>query len=203
MSRPITDQQAVKAIKWLKSNYGDKMEAAVEGTPFTVNHLAGIVCQETAYFWLPFLTKLEPDEILARCVLDGSGDVKGAPRSAFPRNTEELRASYGKKLTDSLISEGNKTRVIRGLSPWTKVYKGYGLFQYDLQFIKDDRGFWDKKLWYSFDEVLKRVMKELNVKYARQGTVGEAIRAYNGSGRAARQYRDNVLHYARLAESVN
>jgi hypothetical protein len=76
MSLPIDEREAAKAVQWLKTNYGSALFTAVQDTPFSIDNLCGIACQETAYFWLPLLDELSPDEICARCVLDGSGDFK-------------------------------------------------------------------------------------------------------------------------------
>ena len=69
-----------------------RIARAVHRTPFSVNLLSGIACQETAVFWLNFIDDLSPDEVLARCVLDASGDFPGTMRMAFPRNTEAFVA---------------------------------------------------------------------------------------------------------------
>lgn len=197
MSLPITKAQAMMASVWLKSCFGEHIRNAVSA-PFTADHICGIVCQETAYFWLPFVDKLTPEQVCARCVLDATGNTveTAGKRSAFPRNTAEFRAKYGPVFTDMLIGEGNLTRVVRGFNPWRQIYNGYGLFQYDLQFVVDDEAFFRERQWYDFRRSLARCLGELRRAYIRQGTVAEAIRAYNGGGPAARRYRDNVLTYA-------
>lgn len=198
MSLPITKQQAVIACRWLKGCWGDEIRAAVPA-PFTVDHICGIACQETAYFWLPLINKLAPTEILARCVLDASGDYPGTSRSAFPKNTTVFRAHFGEEFASILIGESNKTRALRGFGPKQWIYKGYGIFQYDLQFVLEDESFFRLRQWYDFRQTLARCIKELRRTYAAQGNVPEAIRAYNGAGPAARQYRDNVLAYAAVS----
>jgi hypothetical protein len=209
MSTPITDEQARRATVWLKSHFGKKLAAAVAGTAFTVDHLCGIACQETAVYWLGWTKKLEPDEISGRCVLDGSGDYKPEenPRTAFPRNTAELRARYDAQhpgLVDMLVAEGNKTRALRGLPDIVSwVYKGYGIFQYDLQFIEDDLAFFRDKLWYSFDECLARAMKELRHCWQVHHDVRTAIRAYNGKGPRAETYAMNVMSFTQIASAVS
>jgi hypothetical protein len=207
MPLPIDEHQAAIASQWLKTNYGTDLFNAVQGTPFTIDHLCGIACQETAYFWLELLDKLSPDEICARCVLDGSGDYKPEenPRSAFPVNTAAFRERYDKTdpgFADMLIAEGNETRRIRGLSPVNWLYKGYGIFQYDLQFVEDDPDFFRDKLWYRFDECLKRVMMELKEKFERLGNIRDAIRAYNGKGPRAEKYVANVMTFSDLAANI-
>ena len=199
--RPITDRQARIAIQWLDGCFGEEVNKAVK-SPFTASDLYGIVCQETAYFWLQFLGRLTPKDIVARCVLDGSGDVAGTSRSAFPKNTAEFRSKYGNEFTETLIKEGNKTRLLRGLRPWSKIYKGYGIFQYDLQFVKMDEYFFRERQWYVFNACLLRCVGELDRTYARWGTVPEAIRAYNGAGPRARAYAVNVAYFSKLADQV-
>ena len=73
------------------------------------------------------------------------------------------------------------------------VYKGYGIFQYDLQHVKSDEAFFTEKKWYSFDECLLRCCRELDSKLAAtHGDLWKAIKRYNGSGPAAEHYMQNV-----------
>ncbi|MHA3772673.1 peptidase S8/S53 subtilisin kexin sedolisin [Verrucomicrobiota bacterium sgz303538] len=202
---PVSISGAQRATAWLKTHYGVQLVNAVQGTPFTVDNLCGIACQETAYFWLPFIDRLSPEEVCARCVLDGTGDVSGTEgdRNVFPRNAAEFRSRYGDSFTQMLIDEANKTRALHaGWSPKQWLYKGYGIFQYDLQFVAEDKEFFLSKLWYSFDECLKRVMQELTRTWNQHGNVFEAIQAYNGSGARARVYAQNVMVYSDTAVQV-
>ena len=50
MSLPITRRQAKAEARWMKRHYGDRIARAVHRTPFSVNLLCGIACQETAVF---------------------------------------------------------------------------------------------------------------------------------------------------------
>jgi len=133
MSLPITKQQGGKAVTWMKTNFRTEIALAIKGTPFTVDHICAIACQETAYFWLNFIDKKSVADVLARCVLDASGDYPGTERSAFPKNTHAFTAKYGDAFANMLIAEANATRKWRGFGPAAWVYKGYGLFQFDLQ----------------------------------------------------------------------
>ena len=111
MSRelPISLNSARKAANWLMTHFGGSIRAASGGTPFDPALICGIACQETAYFWLPLITKagstITADEVIARCVLDASGDAAGASRSAFPRNTAAFYAKYDRALGDMLVSK--------------------------------------------------------------------------------------------------
>ncbi|MEO5913791.1 MAG: hypothetical protein ABIS50_06135 [Luteolibacter sp.] len=201
---PIDQKQARRVTRWMMDHYGPKLRKACAGTSFSPELLCAIVCQETAYFWLPLLDKLEKtaefkdkspelaDLILARCVLDASGDFPGTSRSAFPKNTAAFRAKYGADFTNLLIGEANKTRALRNFGPKDWVYKGYSLFQYDLQSVLEDESFFRERKWYDFEACLGKCMGELKQKFKATGELWEAVRAYNGAGASARQYRDNV-----------
>lgn len=201
MSLPINDKQAVVAIKYSDGNWGVAVKDRVT-EPFTNHHINGILCQETAYFWLNYIQRITPDQVSARCVLDGSGDVAGTSRNAFPRNTQAFRRHFGDDFTELLIREGNKSRLLRGMKPWGKLYKGYGPFQYDLQYSLTDEVFFKERHWYDISKCVDKCMGELEVKYKHQGNVPQAIRAYNGSGPRAEQYARNVLYYSALSQRV-
>jgi hypothetical protein len=119
-------------------------EEAVESKTYRVKHLCAIVCRETAYKWLKWTDQHDVETIMARCVFDASGDVPGTRRGAFPVNTAAFRARYGNQFTKLLIEEANETRRMQGLLDKSWVYKGYGIFQYDLQNVRTDEAFSDK-----------------------------------------------------------
>ena len=199
---PINRLQAIEASGWLKRNFCQQIADAVRGTAYSVDHICGIACQETAYVWLAHDKELSPQEICAMCVLDGSGDFKpaGNPRSAFPRNTAAFRTKYGDEFTDMLINEGNSARRIRGMGPVDWIYKGYGIFQYDLQFVEEDEDFFRLRLWHDFNECLKRLMQELSRSWKDHNNLFDAIKAYNGSGKRAQIYAENVTAYSSFAQ---
>ena len=83
------------------------------------------------------------------------------------------------------------------------MYKGYGIFQYDLQFVENDRAFFEERLWYKFPECLLRLKKELINNFAKDKDVRLAIRAYNGSGPRATQYVNDVFQFIHDMETLN
>lgn len=183
-------------------NFDEKLATAIKGTVFKKKHLCAIVCQETAYVWLGWLKKLDAPQILGRCVFDASGDASGTSRSAFPKNTAAFEEKFGKDFTTELIDEANATRKLRGYGDKKWVYKGYGLFQYDLQAVLTDEAFFRDKKWYSFDACLANAMSELKKKYAATGDIWKAIKAYNGSGPKADQYMKNVKAFTKDCAAV-
>jgi hypothetical protein len=203
MPLPLSKQQAIKCIKWLKTNYMQEFLGAVADTPFSIDTLCGIVCQETANVWFNWINKKTPEEILSLCVFDASGDFPGTQRNAFPRNTAAFKNKYGLELTNQLIHEANISRQARGLSPKEWIYKGYGIFQYDLQHIINDETFFSGKQWHSMHHCLVKVMKELTSKWNIHHDMFKTIRAYNGSGARAQEYANNVTIFISYSKTVN
>ena len=203
VSLPISRSSAIACAKWLTTNFGAALSAATVGKAYGVKHLCAIVCQETAYKWIKWKDDLTPAQILAACVFDASGDYPGASRSAFPVNTAAFRQAYGPAFTDMLIEEANKARRIQGWSDAAWVYKGYGIFQYDLQHVTRDRAFFEQKQWYDFDSCLARCCAELDTKLrATGGDLWKAIKAYNGSGARATRYAENVKVFTTYCATV-
>ena len=202
MPLPITRDQAHRVARWMKDNFGDAIQAAVAGTPFSLDIACAIACQETAYVWIHFLDHLSTDQILARCVFDASGDFPGTHRNPFPRNTAAFRQKYGDEFTQMLIDEANETRALRGFGPKDWVYKGYGIYQYDLQHVTSNEAFFRQKQWYQHERCLDMLMRELREKYAAQHDLWKAIRAYNGSGPSATAYANNVIQFAHYCAEV-
>lgn len=78
-----------------------------------------------------------------------------------------------------LANEANISRKARDLPPSDWVYKGYGIFQYDLQHIVNDEAFFVNKQWHSMDDCLKKVMQELKLKWSINKDMFKTIRVYN------------------------
>jgi hypothetical protein len=190
---PISKPVAIRAASWLKRTFGADMAAAGNGTPFSVDLMCGIACKETAVHWVNWINDRSADEILSLCVFDASGDYPGTRRSAFPRDTAAFRARYDEPFTAMLIEEANRARRVRHLADAQWVYKGYGIFQYDLQHVTADESFFRDKQWYRFAPCLDRLMRELGRKWTSSGhDLWKTIKAYNGSGSAATEYANDV-----------
>lgn len=192
---PVSRPQALRTRDWLLRNFSAQIDKAIEGTPVDANLVAAIACKETANVWLSWIDRLSPADVLARCVFDASGDMPGTSRGVFPRNAAEFRAKAGEPLTAALIEEANETRKLRGYSPQPWLYKGYGLFQYDLQHFDADQAFFRDRLWRNFEDCIDRFMLEMRRKLdASKGDLPDAVRRYNGSGPKAEEYRGHVMY---------
>lgn len=193
MPLPLTEAQTRKATRWLMTQFGPDLQRAADGTPFGVELLCAIACKETGSMWLPFVERGMPaGDILGRAIGDASGDFPNTSRTAFPTDTAAFRAAFGDAFTDMLIAEANGSRALRRMGPKTWVYKGYGLFQYDLQHVHADEAFFRERQWYRLDACLARVMRELERKFRRTNELWAAVKAYKGSGARADEYRDHV-----------
>jgi hypothetical protein len=154
-------------IKWFKGKFGAKVQTAFAGTPLTLDILCAIALQETGYIWRKLVAKgLPANDVLRLCV----GDVIDAPRRrAFPKNKEALIAQPGGQqmfvLAHALLIEmGNATGIesyINAGRNANKFCRGYGIFQRDLQFFKDDPDYFLNQAWVDFDRCLDEAVKEL------------------------------------------
>lgn len=130
------------AIRWFKSQFHGQIEAAVEGTPFTLDFLTAIACQETGHIWNVLRNKVNTPEVLALCVGDTLDADKG--RKAFPRTKADLLAKpNGREMFDiarkALVDMAQFVPGFNGaVSNPNKFCHGFGIFQYDLQFFVED-----------------------------------------------------------------
>ena len=152
-------------MRWFKRNFQDKINAAIAGTPFTLDLMTALACQETGEIW-PILRKtdLSLDRILELCV----GDTLDAPnRSAFPKNKAALLAvPRGDEMFNiarqALVDMAQFINSYRGApSKPNKFCHGYGIFQFDLQFFKVEPDYFLEKRYADFDECLGKALQEL------------------------------------------
>jgi len=161
----------IQAIGWFNEEFRSKIEAALIGTPFSLDMLTAIALQETYYIWGSLYDKLSVDEVLKLCV----GDTLDTPkRSAFPKNKAAL-ISVGKgdemfkiareALVDLGVHVSDYKRVANSFP--NKFCHGFGIFQLDLQFFKADPDYFLQKKWHSFDECLSKCLNELKASLKR------------------------------------
>jgi hypothetical protein len=165
------------AIQWFKTQFHEPITSAVKGTPFTVDFLTAIACQETGSIWGEVdREKLKTDEILAICVGDTLDQDRG--RRAFPRTKADLLAKpNGQKMFD--VAHDALVGMAKHIPGFRKVAKnpdkfchGYGIFQQDLQFFLTDPDYFLKKRYTDFDASLGKALEELKSKQIRIGLGG-------------------------------
>lgn len=204
---PLTDANVVKAVSWLHTNFGEQMSRALpEEIPLAFAY--AVVCQETAIAWVkPHpqarpgfrdsapIDRLSPEIILKRCVFDTSGDelIPGTntprrTRDVFPRNRAEFTARHGESAAEFLVNEGSMMRrEFHGWDPSGWLYKGYGLFQFDLQHAQEGQlAFFMERQWYQLDACLTHFISEMRPRVINNnGDLLAAAASYNGSLRGA------------------
>jgi hypothetical protein len=153
-------------ILWFKQQFHAPIEAAVANTPFDLDMLTAIACQESGEIW-PLLRKkpLTVPQIVALCVGDTLDSDKG--RKAFPKNKAALIAKpNGQQMFDiahaALVSMAEFIPAYRPAAhnP-NKFCHGYGVFQYDLQFFLTDPDYFLQKKYEQFDGTLGKALSEL------------------------------------------
>lgn len=168
-------------IKWFHEQFGDKIRAAVAGTPFTLDLIVAIAMQETGYLWGK-TRKPDKDgnvrpieEILYLCV----GDTLDS-RSAFPKSRAALEAApRGKEMFAvarralEAIAKEDKSYAAVARKP-DKFCHGFSIFQYDIQSFKVDPDFFLQEQWRDFDKCLAKCLAELHGKL--QGKWARSLR---------------------------
>ncbi|HYW09131.1 MAG TPA: hypothetical protein VE913_19380 [Longimicrobium sp.] len=216
-----------KAIRWFKTAFQKQIQEAVSGTPFTVDLLTAIACQETGSIWGPLHDELGREELLAICV----GDTLDAPnRSAFPRDRNALvKHPRGQEMFE--LAHQALVEMAKHVKGFANVAKnpdkfchGYGIFQYDLQFFKTDPDYFLQKRYQRFDASLAKAIGELKSKQQTIGLGGRATLsemelvsvaiAYNTGGfkpakglkqghfDGTRFYGEAVFDFLRLSQTV-
>ena len=162
-------------MRWFKEQFGEKMKAELEGTPFSVDFMTALACQETGEVW-PILRKknLSLDRIVELCVGDtiDFNPATGKGRKAFPRNKAALIAvPNGQKMFDvarqALVDMAQFiTSYKRAASNPNKFCHGFGIFQFDLQFFKSghpesDPDYFLKRQYADFNVCLRKAITEL------------------------------------------
>lgn len=161
-------------IRWFKQQFGGPIEAALDGTPFDLDMLVAIACQETGHVWSVLRRKsLSDEKILALCVGDTLDEDKG--RRAFPKNKDELIAEPdGQKMFDiahqALVDMAQHIPGFQAVA--TRPHKfchGFGLFQLDLQFFKVDTKYFLEKRYEKLDHTLAKCLEELTSALRKRG----------------------------------
>lgn len=159
-------------MRWFKENFQAKILPALQGTPFTIDLLTALACQETGEVW-PILRKqsLSVARILELCVGDTLDFDRG--RRAFPKTKAELVAHpKGQEMftiaRQALVDMAQFVSSYRGAaSRQNKFCHGFGIFQFDLQFFKTEPDYFLQKKYANFDACLQKALGEL--KHARDG----------------------------------
>jgi len=156
-------------MRWFKQQFRNQIEAALPGTPLDVDMITAIACQETGYIWSALRKKSLPiPRILALCVgdtIDYQGPGRG--RQAFPRSKDSLIAeANGRRMFDIARSAlEDMAAYIPGyrgaVANPDKFCHGFGVFQRDLQFFRNDPNYFLDRRYENFGDTLSQCLGEL------------------------------------------
>lgn len=156
-------------IQWFKRHFHKQIETAVENTPFDLDLLTALACQETGIVWGRLRRKPEfsVKAIVTLCV----GDTLDAPdRSAFPKTKAALlRVRNGQEMFDiarqALVDMAKATRIsgyLAAIRNPKKFAHGFGVWQYDLQHFRSaDPQYFLQKTYEKLDESLAKAIDRL------------------------------------------
>ena len=161
-------------IRWFKEQFHLEIEAAIQNTPFNLDMLTAIACQETGHIWGVLRKRdLSQAQILALCVGDTLDANKG--RKAFPQTKADLVAKpNGARMFDiarqALVDMAKHINGFQGaVEKPHKFCHGFGLFQYDLQFFLTDPDYFLAQRYATFSASLGKCLEELQNKQERIG----------------------------------
>jgi hypothetical protein len=163
---------------WFKQTFHRQIEPAIAGTPFTLDLLAAIAAQETGHIWASLRHKLPLDELLEVCVGDTLDADRG--RVAFPKTKADLIAvARGEDMfrvaREALVKMSGHVPSFAPIARRPdKFCHGYGIFQYDIQFFKQDPDYFLEKQWCRFDAALVKCIQELQAARRRIGLAGRS-----------------------------
>src|SRR5262245_3881079 len=166
-------------ILWFKQQFHNEIEKAVKNTPFSLDMLTAIACQETGYIWqVLHKSQLSTQQILELCVgdtIDGSATDPKKGRKAFPRTKADLLARpNGEQMFE--IARQSLVNLAQYISSYqsaaakaNKFCHGFGIFQYDLQFFLKDPDYFLQKRYTNFAHCQEKCIGELRAAMTRIG----------------------------------
>ena len=156
-------------IRWFKQQFRGQIERELTGTPFDLDMIIAIACQETGYIWSVLRKKPLPlDRVVALCVgdtIDFKGPGKG--RQAFPLNKDDLVAKPNGQLMFAIARKALEDMAVHisgyhdAVANPKKFCHGFGVFQRDLQFFKDDPNYFLERRYENFGDTLSHCLGEL------------------------------------------
>lgn len=156
-------------IRWFKQQFRGQIERELTGTPFDLDMIVAIACQETGYIWSTLRKKQLPlERVVALCVgdtIDFKGPGKG--RQVFPRNKDELVVKPNGQLMFEVARKALEDMAAHipgyrdSVANPKKFCHGFGVFQRDLQFYKDDPDYFLERRYENFADTLSHCLGEL------------------------------------------
>jgi len=160
-------------LAWFKATFQAPIRTALAGTPFSLDLITAIAAQETGDVWGPLHASMPLDQLLAICVGDTLDADRG--RVAFPKTMADLLAvPNGQAMFDlahqALVDMAAHVPSYAAVSKRaSKFCHAFGIFQFDIQFFKNDPDYFLQKRWQQFDASLGKCLQELHAASQRIG----------------------------------
>ena len=155
-------------ILWFKQQFHTPIASGIQGTPFSLDMIAAIACQETGFIWEVLRKRhLSVERILELCVGDTLDAKANGGRRAFPKtkadlvarpNGEEMFAIARQALVDMAQHINGYASAVANPN---KFCHGFGMFQFDLQFFPNEPDYFLQKRYANFDACLGKCVGEL------------------------------------------
>ena len=152
-------------MRWFHAEFAAPVAASVSGTPFRPELIMSIAVKEVGYLVQRMRAAgLATEQILIRCV----GDTMQRSADKFPSDRVDLEDEpQGEQMFQ--IAREALAAVAEFSNSYRRVYeetpdafcRGFGIFQYDLQFYLEDPAFFLGRQWGSFQPCLTRFLQEL------------------------------------------
>jgi hypothetical protein len=152
-------------MHWFHGEFAGPVAASAAGTPFRPELIMSIAVREVGYLVQRMrVAGLTTDQILIRCV----GDTIERTPPRFPSDRGDLEDEPDGEQMFQIARE-----ALAGIAEFSNSYRsvydnkpdafcrGFGIFQYDLQFFLDDPGFFLDRQWGRFDRCLACFLQEL------------------------------------------
>lgn len=163
-------------ILWFKQQFHTAIAAGIQGTPFSLDMITAIACQETGFIWEVLRKRqMSVERILELCVGDTIDAKASGGRRAFPKNKaalvakpngEEMFAIARQALVDMAQHINGYASAVANPN---KFCHGFGIFQFDLQFFETEPDYFLQKRYANFDASLGKCISELRSKQRRIG----------------------------------
>jgi hypothetical protein len=153
-------------IAWFKTEFESTIVESLSGTPLSANMLVALACQETGEVW-PLLQRegLPTTDVIRLCVGDTLDADRG--RKAFPTDKADLLKWHdGEQMFriahEALVEMASHVPAYRGAADKpAKFCRGFGVFQRDLQFFKEDPDYFLLRRYEDFSNTLAHAVDEL------------------------------------------
>ena len=168
-------------ILWFKQQFQAPIQIGIQGTPFSVDMITAVACQETGFIWQVLRkSQLSTARILELCVGDTIDATATGGRRAFPKTKAELVATQNGQAMFDIARQAllDMAQHIQGYSKAVanpnKFCHGFGIFQFDLQFFRNEPDYFLQKRYAKFDACLEKCVGELRNAQRRIGLQNRA-----------------------------